>query len=67
MAQETKTIPIIALKAVSRVIYSRALTGEKPCINKAIHALLMHGLRNFQYNRTGPHIYCHYEMCTARS
>ena len=25
------------------VINSRALTGEKPCINKAIHALLMHG------------------------
>ena len=32
---------------------SRALTGEKPCINKAIHALLMHGYTNFQYARTG--------------
>ena len=28
---------------MSHVINSRALTGEKPCINKAIHALLMHG------------------------
>ena len=34
---------IIAQKAVSHVINSRALTGEKPCINKAIQALLMHG------------------------
>ena len=24
------------------MINSRALTGEKPCINKAIHTLLMH-------------------------
>ena len=28
-------------KAVSHLINSRALTGEMPCINKAIHALLM--------------------------
>ena len=28
---------------MSHVINSRALTGEKPCIKKAIHALLMHG------------------------
>ena len=39
-------------------INSRALTGEKPCINKAIHTLLTHGymatrLHNFQYDRTG--------------
>ena len=34
---------IIALKAVPHVINSRALTDEKPCINKAIHMLLMHG------------------------
>ena len=26
---------------MSHVINNRALTGEKPCINKAIHALLM--------------------------
>ena len=32
---------------MSRVINSRALTGEKPCINKAIHALLMHGYTTF--------------------
>ena len=29
------------------VINSRAFTGEKPCINKAIHALLMHGYTIF--------------------
>ena len=28
---------------MSHVFNSRALTGEKPCINKTIHALLMHG------------------------
>ena len=28
---------------MSHVINIRALTSEKPCINKAIHALLMHG------------------------
>ena len=37
--------PLLHKKAVSHVINSRALTGEKPCINKAIHALLMHGSR----------------------
>ena len=29
------------------VINSRALTGEKPCINNAIYALLMHGYATF--------------------
>ena len=29
------------------VINNHALTGEKPCINKAIHALLMHGYATF--------------------
>ena len=29
------------------VINSRALTGEKPCINNAIHALLIHGYATF--------------------
>ena len=33
------------------VINSRALTGEKPCINKAIHALLMHGYETFRGHR----------------
>ena len=37
---------------MSHVLNSRALTGEKPCINKAIHALNAR-LRNFQYDRTG--------------
>ena len=38
---------IIALKAVSHVINSRALNGEKLCTNKAIHALLMRGYATF--------------------
>ena len=33
----------IAYKAVSHVINSRVLTGQRRRINKAIHALLMHG------------------------
>ena len=48
------------------VINSRALTGEKPCINKAIHALLMHGYATFNMIVPGPQICCRYEMCTAR-
>ena len=49
---------------VSQVINSRALTGEKPCINKAIHALLMHGYAPFNMIVPRPHIcYC-YEFCT---
>ena len=48
------------------VINSRALTGEKLCINKAIHALLMHGYAPFNMIVPGPQIYCRYEMCTAR-
>ena len=32
---------------MSHVINSRALTSEKLCINKAIHALLMHGYATF--------------------
>ena len=45
---------------------SRGLTVEKPCINKAIHALLMHGYATFNMIVLGPHICCRYEMCTAR-
>ena len=52
---------------MSHVINSRALTGEKPCINKAIHALLMHGYATFNMIVPGPQICCRYEMCTARS
>ena len=32
---------------MSHVINSRALTSEKPCINKAIYTLLMHGYATF--------------------
>ena len=35
---------------MSHVINSPALTGEKLCINKAIHALLMHGYATFKMN-----------------
>ena len=42
------------IKTVSHVINSRALTGEKPCINKAIHALLMHGYVTFNMLVPGP-------------
>ena len=54
------------IKVVSHVIKSRALTGEKPCINKAIHALLMHGYATFNMIVPGPQICCCYKMCTAR-
>ena len=56
---------IIALKAVPRVINSRTLTGEKPCINKAVHALLMHGYATFNMLEPGPQNCCRHEMCTA--
>ena len=32
---------------MSHVINSHASTDERPCINKAIHALLMHGYATF--------------------
>ena len=47
---------------MSHVINSRALTGEKPCINKAIHALLMHGYATFNMIVPGPQICCRYEI-----
>ena len=50
---------------MSHVINSRALTGEKPCVNKAIHALLMHGYAPFNMLLPRPQICCRYEMCTA--
>ena len=34
---------IIAQKAVLHAINSHVLTSTNPCINKAIHMLLMHG------------------------
>ena len=57
---------IIAQKAVLHVINSRALTDEKPCINKAIYALLMHGFSIFNMIVPRPQICCRYEMCTVR-
>ena len=49
------------------IINRRALSDEKPCINKAIHALLMHGYATFNIVVPGPQICYRYEMCTARS
>ena len=54
-------MPVISLyyctkKAVSHVINSRALTGEKLCINKAIHMLLMHSYATFKMFVLGPQI-----------
>ena len=46
---------------MSHVINSRSLTGEKLCINKA-----MHGYATFNMFVPGPQICCRYEMCTAR-
>ena len=42
------------------------LTGEKSCINKAIHALLMHGYATFNMIVPEPQIRCRHEMCTVR-
>ena len=41
------------------------LTGEKPCINKATHALFMLGFATFNMLVPGPQNCCRYEMCTA--
>ena len=40
------------------IINSHALTGEKPCINKAIHVLLMHGYATFNMPVSGPQNCC---------
>ena len=48
------------------VINSRALTGEMPCINKAIHALLMHGYATFNMPVSGLQNCCRHEMYTAQ-
>ena len=48
------------------IINSHALTGEKPCINKEFHSLLMHGYATFNMVIPGPQICCRYEMSTAR-
>ena len=57
---------LLHIKAVSHVINSRALIGEKSCNNKAIHALLMHGYATFNMIVPGPQIRCRYGMYTAR-
>ena len=44
---------------------SRALTGEKPCINKEIHALLMHGYATFNMLIPGPQNCCRHKICTT--
>ena len=59
-------IELLHKKAVSHVINNRALTGEKPCVYKAIHALLTHGYATFIMIVPGPQISCRYKMCTAR-
>ena len=51
-------------KAVPHFINSHALIGKKPCINKPIHALLMHAYTTLNMLVPGPQIYCCYEMCT---
>ena len=50
---------------MSHVISSRALTGAKLYINKAIHALLMHCYTTFNMLIPGPQNCCCHEMCTA--
>ena len=53
-------------KAVPHVINSRALTSEKPCINKAIHTMSMHGYATFNMPVPGPQNCCRHEMCSSR-
>ena len=50
---------------MSHFINSRALTGEKPCINKAIQALLMHGYATFNIIVPGPQMCCRYVRKTG--
>ena len=49
-------------KTVSHIINSRTLIGEKPCINKAIHALLMRGYATFNMIVSGLQICCCYRF-----
>ena len=57
---------ILTLCAHWNVSHSRELTSEKPCINKAIHVLLMHGYATFNIIVPGPQVCCRYEICAAR-
>ena len=50
---------------MSHVINSSALNGEKQCINKAIHMLLMQGYATFNMVVPGPQI-CYWDVyCPA--
>ena len=44
---------IIAQKAVQKAFNNRALTSEKPCINKVFHAPLMHRYLTFHMQDSG--------------
>ena len=46
---------IIAQKAVPHAINNHVLTGKNPCINHAIHVLLMHGFCTLHKRVLGPH------------
>ena len=44
---------IIAKKAVPKALNSRALTSEKPCMNKALHVPFMHRYLNLHMQDSG--------------
>ena len=46
-------LTIIAKKAVPKATNSRALTSEKPCINKESHVPLMHRSLTFHMQDSG--------------
>ena len=46
---------IIALKSMSHAINSHVLTDKNPCINQAIHVLLMHGFCALHIRILGRH------------
>ena len=46
---------IIAEKTVSYAINSHVLTEKNPCINKAIHVLLIHGYETLRVRFQGRH------------
>ena len=51
--QNPKSTLITAYKAVPKAFNSRALTSEKPCINKAFHLPLMHRYLTFHMQDSG--------------
>ena len=46
---------IVAYKAMSHAINSLVLTDKNPCINQAIHVLLMHGFCTLHIRILGRH------------